>query len=154
MGNHSLVQGIFPNQGSNPGLPNCRQILYQVSHQWSPYYCQLNIQDSINDRDEQTDEEYRARCRRVPSSGASTPRNECTTLPAHGGVHQPAPCFLKFLWNFRYTDLIDSIFCPLQLIPFPALPPPHRRLENETECSNSLITWLVPLATSPHPEVI
>ena len=28
----SLVQGIFPTQGSNPGLPHCRWILYQLSH--------------------------------------------------------------------------------------------------------------------------
>ena len=28
----SLLQGIFPTQGSNPGLPYCRQILYHLSH--------------------------------------------------------------------------------------------------------------------------
>ena len=28
----SLLQGIFPTQGSNPGLPHCRQILFQLSH--------------------------------------------------------------------------------------------------------------------------
>ena len=33
----SLLQGIFPNQGSNPGLLHCRRILYQLSHQGSPY---------------------------------------------------------------------------------------------------------------------
>ena len=27
--------GIFPTQGSNPGLPNCRWILYHLSHQGS-----------------------------------------------------------------------------------------------------------------------
>ena len=27
---------IFPTQGLNPGLPNCRQILYQLSHKGSP----------------------------------------------------------------------------------------------------------------------
>ena len=32
----SLLQGIFPNQGSNPGLPHCRQILYQLSHKGNP----------------------------------------------------------------------------------------------------------------------
>ena len=32
VGSLSLLQGIFPNQGSNPGLPHCRQILYQLSH--------------------------------------------------------------------------------------------------------------------------
>ena len=33
---HSLLQGIFPTQGLNPGLPHCRRILYQLSHQGSP----------------------------------------------------------------------------------------------------------------------
>jgi len=32
----SLLQGIFPTQGSNPGLPHCRRILYQLSHKGSP----------------------------------------------------------------------------------------------------------------------
>ena len=36
VGSLSLLQGIFPTQGSNPGLPHCRQILYQLSHQGSP----------------------------------------------------------------------------------------------------------------------
>ena len=31
-----LLQGIFPTQGSNPGLPHCGQILYQLSHKRSP----------------------------------------------------------------------------------------------------------------------
>ena len=36
MGCHFLLQVIFPAQGSNPGLPHCRQILYHLSHQGSP----------------------------------------------------------------------------------------------------------------------
>ena len=32
VGSLSLPQGIFPTQGSNPCLPNCRRILYQLSH--------------------------------------------------------------------------------------------------------------------------
>ena len=36
VGSLSLLQGIFPTQGLNPGLPNCRQILYQLSHKGSP----------------------------------------------------------------------------------------------------------------------
>ena len=31
VGSLSLLQGIFPSQGSNPGLPHCRQILYKGS---------------------------------------------------------------------------------------------------------------------------
>ena len=30
-----LLQRIFPTQGSNPGLPHCKQILYQLSHKGS-----------------------------------------------------------------------------------------------------------------------
>ena len=33
---HFLLQGIFPTQGSNPGLSYCRQILYQLIFQGSP----------------------------------------------------------------------------------------------------------------------
>ena len=36
VGSCSLLQGIFPTQGSNPGLLHCRQILYQLSYQGSP----------------------------------------------------------------------------------------------------------------------
>ena len=32
-GSHSLLQRIFPTQGSNVGLSHCRQILYHLSHQ-------------------------------------------------------------------------------------------------------------------------
>ena len=31
-----LLQRIFSTEGSNPGLPYCRQILYQLSHKESP----------------------------------------------------------------------------------------------------------------------
>ena len=36
VGCHALLQGIFLSQGSNPGLPHCRWIIYQLSHQGSP----------------------------------------------------------------------------------------------------------------------
>ena len=36
VGSLSLLQGIFPTWGLNPGLPHCRQILYQLSHKGSP----------------------------------------------------------------------------------------------------------------------
>ena len=35
---HFLLQGIFPTQRSNTGLPHCRQMLYYLSHQGSPKY--------------------------------------------------------------------------------------------------------------------
>ena len=33
VGCHFLLQGIFPTQGSNPGLSYCRWVLYRLSHQ-------------------------------------------------------------------------------------------------------------------------
>ena len=47
VGSSSLLQGIFPTQGSNPGLWYYRQILYQLSHQGSPYkmFLVLKIQN-------------------------------------------------------------------------------------------------------------
>ena len=36
VGSLSFLQGIFPTQGLNPGLPHCGQILYQLSHKGSP----------------------------------------------------------------------------------------------------------------------
>ena len=32
----SFLQGIFPTQGSSPGLPHCRRILYRLRHQGNP----------------------------------------------------------------------------------------------------------------------
>ena len=36
VGSLSLLQGVFSTQGSNPALPHCRQILYQLCHRGSP----------------------------------------------------------------------------------------------------------------------
>ena len=36
VGFHSLLQGIFPTQGGNLGLPHCWQTLYHLSRQGSP----------------------------------------------------------------------------------------------------------------------
>ena len=43
VGSLSLLQGVFPTQGLNPGLLHCRRILYQLSHKGSPmdYYSAL-----------------------------------------------------------------------------------------------------------------
>ena len=38
VGSLSVLQGIFPTQGKNPGLLHCRWILYQLSHKGSPLH--------------------------------------------------------------------------------------------------------------------
>ena len=42
VGSLSLLQGIFPTQGLNPGLLHCGQILYQLSHKGSPRTLESN----------------------------------------------------------------------------------------------------------------
>ena len=51
VGSLSLLQGIFPTQGSNPGLPHCRQILYQLSHRGSPLSKQPNTKGKMLQED-------------------------------------------------------------------------------------------------------
>ena len=40
---HSFLQGIFPTNGSNPGLPHYRQILYRLSHKGEESYKTLKF---------------------------------------------------------------------------------------------------------------
>ena len=39
LGSLSILQGLFPTEGSNPGLPHCRRILYQLNHKGSSNNC-------------------------------------------------------------------------------------------------------------------
>ena len=48
VGNLSLLQVIFPTQGSKPDLLHCRQILYQLSYQGSPM---TNLDSILKSRD-------------------------------------------------------------------------------------------------------
>ena len=45
VGCHFLLQETFPTQGLNPGLPHCRQTLYQQSHQGT----EIEIECTVNE---------------------------------------------------------------------------------------------------------
>ena len=47
VGSHSLLQGIFPTQGSNLGLQHCREIHYCLSYQRSPRSCLLESKSVV-----------------------------------------------------------------------------------------------------------
>ena len=49
VGCHSLLQRIFPTQGLNPGLLNCRWIVYHLSHQGSPVLLALGNVPYVSD---------------------------------------------------------------------------------------------------------
>ena len=48
VGCYYLLQRIFPTQGSNPGLPHCRQMLYHLSHQGSLWLQFLTMWTTTN----------------------------------------------------------------------------------------------------------
>ena len=43
VGSLSLLQWIFPTQGSNPGLPHCRRVLCQLSHKGGPNNAEVDV---------------------------------------------------------------------------------------------------------------
>ena len=45
---HALLQGFFLTQGSNLGLPHCRQIFYHLSHQGSALITMRGQEKAIN----------------------------------------------------------------------------------------------------------
>ena len=48
VGNLSLLQGIFPTQGSSPGLPHCGQMLYQPNiKEMNTYKMLISEKESI-----------------------------------------------------------------------------------------------------------
>ena len=65
MGGLSLLYGIFPTQGTNPGLPHCMRILYQLSYEGSPRILEWVAYPF--------------------SSGSSQPRNQTTVSYIAGG---------------------------------------------------------------------
>ena len=46
MGCRFLLQGIFPDQGLNPGFPPCRQILYQLSY-WRSTVTKARVKSTL-----------------------------------------------------------------------------------------------------------
>ena len=48
VGSLSLLQGIFPTRGSNPGFPHCGRILYYLNHKGSPSLCAAHKQSPVS----------------------------------------------------------------------------------------------------------
>ena len=103
VGIHSLLQGIFPTQGLNPGFPHCRQILYCLSHQGSPE--KLYRWSYLQSRNRHTNVEHRSHFwhqlppsprpedveRYCPSQSLSASKCSHPTQDIHGGRGQALP---------------------------------------------------------------
>ena len=109
---HALLQGIFPTQGSHPGLPHCRWILYHLSHQGSltPHNTAIIFLISFLIRGKLLHNvvlvsailqcELAIIIHIPPSSEASLPPPHCTPLGYHK-VSGWAPCVLYQLPTSR-----------------------------------------------------
>ena len=85
VGCHALLQGIFPTQGSNPGLPHCMWILYHLagylcSGQKLPGWSQVSSTDVYSGPG--TLRQHCRDCRPGRSRDAGAPRPEAA---AQGG---------------------------------------------------------------------
>ena len=89
VGCHALLQGIFPTQGLNPGLPYCRQILYHLSSQGSNIYGFLGGTHG---------KESSCQCRRCRWCGF----NPWVRKNPESRKWQHIPVFLEALWTTVY----------------------------------------------------
>ena len=82
VGSCSLLQGTFPTQGSNPGLPHWRRILYQLSYQGNPHFTyKWAVMDDQGLR--LSSSSFLCLSKRDKGKG---------TLSYRGGCHQSEPC--------------------------------------------------------------
>ena len=99
VGSLSLLLGIFPTQGLNPGLPHCRAILYQLRHKGSPYYIgSHSVQFSCSVMSDS-----------LPSHELQHARPPCPSPTP--GVH-PNPCPLSQWCHPTISSSVVPFSCP------------------------------------------
>ena len=124
-GSCSLLQGIFLTPGSNPGLPHCRRILYQLSHQEAHRLWEGKIFPKSKDWQMWL---YNNLVVVVQLTARS-----CPTLQSHGLQHARSPCpssslgvrkFMSIEWVIHPSHFVTLTFC-LQSLPVSWLFPGH-----------------------------
>ena len=94
VGSCSLLQGVFPTQGWSPGLPHCKQILYQLSHQGSPTILEWVAYPSF-------------------SRGSSSPRNQARVTCIAGTSEWQFFSFPVSSWS---THSLSFFLFPFQFV--------------------------------------
>ena len=77
---HALLQGIVPTPGRNPGLPHCRQILHQLSHQGRRQNHKAYILNSESRVGEFVNGPGISKCERLEAMGGSIVSLECLVI--------------------------------------------------------------------------
>ena len=103
VGCHWLLQGIFLNQGSNPDLPHCGQILYHLSHQGSWYHttCLAGKESACNVED----------LGLILGLGRSPGEEKCYTLQ-YSGLENFMDCVVHGVTK-SWTQLSDFYTSPI-----------------------------------------
>ena len=114
VGGPSLRQAIFPTQGLNPGVPHCRQTLYQLSHKGSPRILE--------------------RVAYPFSSGSSWPRNWTGVSYIVGGFFTN--------WAMREAQRVKNL--PTMQENQGSIPGSGRLLEKEKATNSSILAWEIP----------
>ena len=127
VGSHSLLQGIFPNQGLNQGLSYCRRILYQLSHRGSPRILEW-VAYPFSSGPSSTRNRNAGDPGSIPGSGKST----------GGGIGYP----LQYSWASPVAHLVNNL---------PAMWETCVRslgwedpLEKEKATHSSILAWRIP----------
>ena len=89
---HSLLQGVFPTQGSNPSLLHCRQSLFHLSYQESTYVVVETGKSKLHRVDWPAGDPGRSWCQ------SSSLKSVCHQIPLSLGESQSL--FIKvFTWQ-------------------------------------------------------
>ena len=83
VGCHALLQGIFPTQGSNPGLHHCSRVLYHLSHRGSQFI------------------------KTIPILALKVPCHKKPYSPEQTGIVSQTPCALKRMEGEGRPSMLD-----------------------------------------------
>ena len=134
VGSHSLLQGIFPTQGSNPGLPHCGWILYQLSYQGTLKHVKQQII-------------FSSRFLPISSSCHRVPHNRIgswTTTGGHRGPQRPS-YMMETIHAVAGQPGGHNHSC--KCAPWPSI----TRMKSNMNCPLRVLNWQSgPLPTTPH----
>ena len=100
IGSFSFLQRIFPTQGLNPGLPNCRRILYQLSHKGSPKYAAATAAKSL--------QSFRTLCDPIDGSPPGSPSLGFSKQEHWSGLPFPSPMHESEKWKWSRSVMSNS----------------------------------------------
>ena len=102
VGCHSLLQGIFPTQGSNLGLLHCRWILYCLNHQETP----------ITSKDALMNGKWKLSWKMAQLFALQMGRLQSTYYPSLPGAHSGRGLDISLLATFpRLPSLPPTYWC-------------------------------------------